>query len=250
MLWEQTLDKLKELKLFGMIQGLKRQEESKEYKKMDFEERVSLLVDQEYLDRENRRVRSRIRQAKMRQQACIEDIDFRARRNLNKTQFMSLSKCNWIKDHHNLIITGPTGVGKSYLSCALGHKTCLEGYKTLYVRLPRFLSELGVSRGDGSYLKLMRSLTKVDLLILDDWGLSKLTDDQRKDFLEVMEDRYELRSTIITSQLPVSNWHEVIGESTVADAILDRLIHNSYRIELTGESMRKNKIKEVKEKVE
>jgi len=141
-------------------------------------------------------------------------------------------------------------VGKSYLSCALGHKACLEGQKVLYVRLPRFLAELGISRGDGRYLKLMKSLLKVDLLILDDWGLSKLNEDQRKDFLEVMEDRYELRSTIITSQIPVAKWHDIIGDSTIADAILDRLIHNSYRIELDGESMRKNKAKEDKKKAE
>ena len=141
-------------------------------------------------------------------------------------------------------------MGKSYLSCALGHKACLEGQKVLYVRLPRFLAELGISRGDGRYLKLMKSLLKVDLLILDDWGLSKLNEDQRKDFLEVMEDRYELRSTIITSQIPVAKWHDIIGDSTIADAILDRLIHNSYRIELDGESMRKNKAKEDKKKAE
>lgn len=250
MLWQQTLEKMRELKLLGMLQGLKSQSESKSFNKLDFEERLGLLVDQEYLDRENRRIKSRIRQAKMRQPACVEDVDFRARRNLNKSQFMNLVNCKWIKEHHNLIVTGPTGVGKSYLGCALGHKACLNGHKVLYMRLPRFLAEVGLSRGDGSYLRLMKSLTKVDLLILDDWGLSKLTDDQRKDFLEVMEDRYELRSTIITSQLPVSKWHEIIGESTIADAILDRLVHNSYRIELAGESMRKNKVKEENKKDE
>ena len=168
MLWEQTLDKLKALKLLGMFNGAKSQQEDKSYRAMDFEERLGFLVDQEYLDRENRRIKTRIRQAKMKQQASVEDVDFRARRKLNKSQFMEMCQCKWIKEHRNLIMTGPTGVGKSYLSCALGHGACLQNYKVLYVRLPRFLSELAISRGDGSYLKLMKSLMKVDLLILDD----------------------------------------------------------------------------------
>jgi DNA replication protein DnaC len=248
MLWEQTLEKIRALKLSGMLEGIKEQEEIRGYSKMDFEERLGFLIDREYSGKEERRLRSRIKQAKMKQQACVEDIDFKSRRNLNKSEFLKLSQCKWIKERRNLIITGPTGVGKSYLSCALGHKACLNNLKVQYVRLPRFLVELGVSRGDGSYLKLIKSLMKVELLILDDWGLSKFTEEQRKDFLEIMEDRYEARSTIITSQLPVSSWHQVIGESTVADAILDRLVHNSYRVELEGESMRKNKVKEAKEK--
>ncbi|MDC1174553.1 ATP-binding protein, partial [Bacteriovoracaceae bacterium] len=142
---------------------------------------------------------------------------------------------------HNILLTGLTGVGKSYIACALGHKACLEGYRSLYVRVSRLLSDLAIARGDGRYEKIMKTLSKVDLLVLDDWGLNKLNEQERRDFLEIMEDRYDLRSTIITSQIPVGKWHGLIGDSTIADAILDRLIHNSYRIELKGESMRKNK---------
>lgn len=222
------------MKMSAMLDGAKNQKEQRSYDQMSFEERFGELVD-----RENRRLKSRVRQAKMRQQAYVADVDFRARRNLKKSDFLSLAKCSWIKEKRNLLITGPTGVGKSYLSCALGHQACLDGYKTLYIRLPRFLTELTIARGDGSYIKLLKSLLKVDLLVIDDWGLSNFTDDQRRDFLEVMEDRYEMKSTLITSQLPVKSWYDVIGESTVADAILDRLVHNSYRIELKGESLRK-----------
>lgn len=241
MLLSPTLDKLRELKFRGMLKGLEEQLNTNAVKTMSFEERFGLLVDEELLDRENRRLKSRLRQASLKQRACIEDIDFKHQRNLDKSTIMNLKKCKWIKEHHNILITGLTGVGKSYIACALGHKACLEGYRSQYVRVSRMLADLSVARGDGRYEKIMKTISKVDLLILDDWGLNKLNEQERRDFLEIMEDRYDLRSTIITSQIPVKKWHEVIGDSTIADAIMDRLVHNSYRIELKGESMRKNK---------
>jgi len=244
MLWQQTLEKMREMKLRGMLKGAEEQESSTGYKKMSFEDRLGHLVDHEHLERENRRLSARLRQAKFRQQATMEDVDFKYRRNLVRSQFMEFGKCRWIKEHKNIILTGPSGVGKSYLACAIGNKACLEGYKVQYIRVPRFLTELMIGKGDGSYLKMMKALSRVDVLILDDWGIAKLTDEQRKEFLEVMEDRYELKSTIITSQIPVKNWHDVIGDSTIADAILDRIVHNAYRIELNGESMRKKDTKE------
>lgn len=240
MLWQQTLEKMRELRLGGMVKGVEEQINGSGHDGLSFEERLGHLVDHEYLDRENKKLSTRLRQAKLRQQACIEDVDYKHKRNLNRAQFLELGKCRWIKDKKNIIFTGPAGVGKSYLACALGNKACLEGYKVQYIRVPRFLTELTIAKGDGSYLKMMRAIGKVDVLILDDWGISKLTDEQRKEFLEVMEDRYELKSTIITSQIPVKNWHDIIGDSTIADAILDRIVHNSYRIELDGDSLRKN----------
>lgn len=236
---EPTLDKLRELKFWGMLKELEMQINSKNAAKLSFEERLGLLVDQELMEREDRRLKSRLRQAKFKQRACIEDINFKHPRNLDRQLLINLSKCKWIKEHRNVIITGLTGVGKSYIACALGHRSCLEGYKSMYVRVTRLLSDLAIARGDGRYEKIMKLLSKVDLLILDDWGLKKLNDQERRDFLEIMEDRYDLRSTIITSQIPVNNWHALIGDSTIADAILDRVVHNSYRIELKGESLRK-----------
>lgn len=241
MLLSPTLEKLRELKFRGMIKGLEEQLKSNSAKKLSFEERLGLLVDEELLDRENRRLTSRLRQAALKQKACFEDIDFKHPRNLDKSTMMNFKKCKWIKENHNILITGLTGVGKSYIACALGHKACLEGYRVLYVRVSRLLQDLSVARGDGRYEKIMKIISKSDLLILDDWGLNKLNEQERRDFLEIMEDRYDLRSTIITSQIPVKKWHELIGDSTIADAILDRLVHNSYRLELKGESMRKNK---------
>jgi len=249
MLLSPTLDKLKELKLLGMSKELEKQLSSKSYNSLSFEERLGFLVEQESLERENKKLNLRLRQAKLKQDASIEDINFRHPRNLDKSMMLELSNCKWIKEHHNILITGLTGVGKSYISCALGHRACLDGFKTMYVRLSRLLSDLFIARGDGRYEKLMKNLAKIDLLIVDDWGLNKLNEQERRDFLEIMEDRYALRSTIITSQVPVKKWHELIGDSTIADAILDRLVHNSYRIELKGESLRmKKKLKKNEKK--
>ena len=192
-------------------------------------------------EREDRRLKTRLRQAKLKQNACVEEIDYRHPRGLDKSLMRDLIQCQWIKRHLNLLITGPTGVGKTWIGCALAQKACREGYSALYLRLPRFLQELSIAKGDGTYAKLLVRLAKVDVLILDDWGLSRLIAEQRRDLLEIMEDRHDNRSTIVTSQLPLEKWHSSIGDPTMADAILDRLVHNAYKINLKGESMRKRK---------
>ena len=244
MLWEQTLVKLQELKFTGMLQALQEQDGHRGYEEMSFQDRLGYLVEQEHLQRSNRRIQCRLKQAKLKQRACFEDIDFRGSRGLNKSLVLELGTCRWIKEHRNLVITGATGTGKSYLACAFGHRACLEGHKVRYERLGRLLMDLGIGRGDGSYLKRLTALSRIDLLILDDWGLSRLTEQQRQDLLELLEDRYSVSSTIVTAQLPVEKWHEVVGDSTIADAILDRLIHNAHSIFLQGDSMRKRVAKE------
>ena len=171
----------------------------------------------------------------------MEDIDYRTSRGLNKSLIKKLSQCRWVKEHLNILLTGPCGIGKSFIACALGHKACLEGYRTLYTRASRLFEDLALAKGDGRYHKLIRAIAKTDVLIIDDWGLSVLTDQERQLFLEILEDRHNLRSTIITSQFPVTHWHQTIGNATLADAILDRLVHNAYHITLKGESMRKLK---------
>jgi DNA replication protein DnaC len=173
----------------------------------------------------------------------VEDVDFRHRRGLDQALFLQLAQCAWIKEHHNVLIIGPTGVGKTYLACALAHKACREGYAALYFRLPRLLQELALARGDGRYVSLLKTIARADLLVLDDWGLKGFSAEQQHDLLEILEDRHGLRSTLITSQLPTDHWHELITNATVADAICDRLVHNGYRITLKGESMRKMKNK-------
>lgn len=243
MLKHPTLDKLHALKLNGMAAALTDLSLTPESEQMSFEERLGLLVDREMTERENRRMSSRLRRAKLRHTASLEDIDYRSPRGLDQGLIQSLGSCQWIKEHLNLLITGPTGVGKTWLACALAHKACREGYTAQYVRLNRLFHELSVAKGDGQYSRLLASLSKVDVLLLDDWGLVKMTAENRRDLLEVMEDRQGRRSTIATSQLPVEEWHGVIGDATLADAILDRLVHNAYKINLRGESMRKKRKK-------
>jgi len=235
------MEKLNTLKLTGMVKALSEQQQMAEVDSLGFEERLGLLVDREATERENRKLATRLKKAKLRQSASIEDIDFRRIRGLDKALILSLAACAWITKGVNVLICGPTGVGKSYLACALAHKACLEGYTALYLRLPRLFEELRLAKADGRYGKLMLSYAKTDLLILDDWGLTPMTDPQRRDLLELMEDRYGLKSTIITSQLPVTAWHEAIGDPTLADAILDRIVHNAHKIEMKGESMRKSR---------
>jgi DNA replication protein DnaC len=243
MLNHPTLDKLHELRFAGMAKALTEQMALPDIDELSFEERLGLLVDREMTEREDRRLTTRLRQAKLKQNACIEDIDFKQSRGLDKSLILDLAQCQWIKKHLNLLITGPTGVGKTWIACALAQKACREGFTSLYLRLPRLLQELPIAKGDGTYTRLMNRLAKVDVLIVDDWGLSKLIAEQRRDLLEILEDRHDIRSTIVTSQLPLDQWHHIIGDPTLADAILDRLVHNAYKINLKGESMRKNKSK-------
>ncbi len=243
MLNNPTIDKLNTLKLIGMANALKDQEQVDEIASLSFHERLGLMIDREMLERENRRLAIRLKRAKLRERACFEDVDYRHARGLDKSMMMALSSCKWIRDHHSVLIEGATGVGKTYIACALAHKACLEGYTTIYARLPRLLGEITVARADGRYGKVMKAFAKTDLIVLDDLGLMPLTAENRRDLLEIVEDRNGLRSTIVTSQLPVSKWYDAIGDPTLADAILDRLVHNAYKIILKGESMRKTRSK-------
>jgi DNA replication protein DnaC len=226
-----------------MVGAIRQQLEQPSVQELSFEERLAMIVDREWLFRENRRLTRRLKAARLKQQAAVEDIDFRHSRGLDKSVMLTLSTCQWIRNHQNVIITGPTGIGKSYLAEALAQKACREGFTALYYRSPQLFRDLAIARGDGNYSKLLIKLAKTDLLVVDDWGLSSLTDAERRDFLEVMEDRHGIRSTVITSQYPVAKWHELIGEPTLADAILDRIVHNAHKIVLKGESMRKTRSK-------
>ena len=243
MLTHPLLDKLQALRFTGMLTALQEQLNTADITQLSFEERLGLLVDREITERENRRLKTRLQNARLRINACVEDVDFRHRRALDKALFMQLTDCQWIRQADNVIMVGPTGVGKTYLACALAQKACRQGFSALYRRLPRLLQELAIAKGDGRYEKLLKSFARTDLLVIDDWGLSKLIKDQRHDLLEIFEDRHGLRSTLIAAQLPVEHWHEIIGEPTLADAILDRLLHQAYKFELKGESMRKSKSK-------
>jgi len=239
MLHHPTLEKLQRLRLSGMSKALAEQTAQQEVAALGFEERLGLLADRELTERENRRLTTRLRQARLKHNACVEDIDYRAPRGLDKALIAQLAACRWIREGLNLILVGPTGVGKTWIACALAQKAAREGYKVQYLRLPRLLEELHLAHGDGRFPKLMASLAKTDLIVLDDWGLAQLDAGQRRDLLELLDDRHGQRSTIVTSQLPVEHWHEVIGDHTLADAILDRIVHSAYRITLKGESMRK-----------
>src|SRR5262249_49043932 len=227
MLVHPTIQKLQQLKLHSMAKILKDQQEQTGLENLSFEERLGLLVDVEATSRESRRLQTRLRKAKLKHEASAEDIDYQAVRGLDKALLATLLQCQWIKSHHNILIVGPCGTGKTFLACALGHKACLSGYHTQYERLPRLLADLQISKGDGRYKKRLEELTKVDALILDDFGLTPFTDEQRRDLLEILDDRHEKKSTIVTSQLPVKHWHETIGNGTLADAILDRLVHGA-----------------------
>jgi DNA replication protein DnaC len=237
---EAVAEKLIVMKLHGMAEGLREQLNTPAYRDLGFEERFGLLVDKEKLYRENKQLTALSRKAHFRHPAaCFEDIDFRTRRGITKDALLRFCQNEWIRNHHNLILIGPTGVGKSYLACALGNSAIRQGISTLYVRMPRLAQELKIARADGGYVKLLQRLQRVRLLIIDDFGLNPFTDEERRDFLEIMEDRHQVRSTIIASQLPIDLWHDMIGDPTLADAICDRVVHNAHKIILTGESMRK-----------
>lgn len=240
MLTHPTLDQLRALKLDGMADAFVELQDQDRAKDLSHAEWLALLIDREAANRSTGRFRSRLKAARLRHsQASIEDVDYRAARRLDKALFQQLAAGRWLADHRNLLVTGPCGVGKSWLSCALAQKACRDGYSVHYARVPRLFADLELAHGDGSFAKLFRTLTKTDLLILDDWGPDRLTAPQRRDLMEIVEDRYGRGSTLITSQLTVDKWHDVIDEPTFADAILDRLVHNAYRLALDGPSMRK-----------
>lgn len=239
MLNNPTIEKLRALRLTGMADAFQEQL-TQPLPDLDFESRLAFLIEREWFLRENRRLKKRVSQAKFKQTACIEDIDFKHPRGLNKSNILELARGQWVKQHLNLLITGPTGCGKTYLACALAHKACLTGFTSRYYRLPRLWEALKVARADGTYNHLLSQIAKVDVLILDDWGVSAPDSDQRRDLLEILDDRYQQRSTIVTSQLPTTHWYEHLNDATLADAILDRLLHNAIRLELKGDSIRKN----------
>jgi len=241
MLLHPTLDQLRELRLTGMLEALQEQLNTPEVQELSFEQRLGLLIDREASVRHNRRLQARLKQAQFPQPACWEDLDLASSRGLDKALLLQLASGEWIAQHLNCLITGPTGAGKSYLAIALAHKACRQGYSARYLRLPRLMQSLTIAKGDGSYPKLLQQLARFDLLVLDDWALNPLDATAQRDLLEILEDRFQQRSTLVTSQLPLAHWHDYLGQATLADAILDRLVHHAYKIELQGESMRKKK---------
>lgn len=242
MLQEPTIDKLNELRLTIMAEAWQQQQRDPKVGALSFDERFALLVDAEHQARDNRRLTRLLKDAQLRiPQACIEDVETSAARGIEKSMLRQLGSCSWVTEHLNVLICGPTGVGKSYLGCALGQSACRQGLRVLYRRAPRLLDELSLARAEGSYARLLARLAKAEVLVLDDWGLGTLKDAQRHDLLEVIEDRYARASTVITSQLPTSKWHDWIGDPTLADAILDRLLNNAYKVDLKGNSRRKAK---------
>lgn len=242
MVIQETFDKLQDMKMHEFARAFQEQLDGDGYDELGFDERVSFLVDREWIEREARRLTRRLQQAKLRDtSACVEDIDFRHPRGLDRATVRRLAEGSWITKHRNIVITGPTGTGKTYVGCAFGQNACRGGHTVLYRRVPRLIDELAVSRADGSYGKLLARFGRTAVLILDDWGLTPLGDAGRRDLLEVIEERHGQRSTVVLSQLPVNLWHKYIGEPMVADAILDRLLHNAHKLELKGGSMRKDR---------
>ena len=239
MLTHPTINQLHQLGLAGMARAFIELEANPTSAELSHAEWLGLLLDREVTERYDRRLRARLRFARLRHQAAVEDVDYRAARGLDRPIFQALVAGRWIDEAQNLIIEGPAGIGKSWLACALGHKACRDNHSVIYRRLPRLFDALALARGDGQHARLLKMLARVELLILDDWGLAPMLADQRRDMLEIMEDRHGRGSTIVTSQLPVEHWHEIIADPTIADAILDRLVHNAHRLTLKGESLRK-----------
>jgi len=240
MLMEQTLQTLKNLRLPGMAAALEEQQTHAASASLSFDERFSMLVDREQSWRDNRRIARLLQEAKLKSaQACLEDVRYGAGRKLDKAQISQLASCQWIRTHQNLVITGATGCGKTWLACALGNAACRQGLSVAYARAPRLFEELRIAHGDGSFGKRLSALAKTDMLILDDWALAPLNQAERNDLLEVLDDRVATRSTVITSQLPVEHWHAYLNDPTLADAILDRVLHSAHKLTLAGESLRK-----------
>lgn len=242
MLSQPLMEKLLAMRLQGMVDALKGQEQDRAVQELSFLERLSLLVDQQWTWRENQALARRLKVAKLRGPACVEDIDYRASRGLEKSVIRGLAKDSaWVRNHENIFVIGPTGVGKSFLAAALAQKACRDGYSALYLRAAALFRELALARADGSLRQVLARLARIDVLVIDDWAMAPLSEVERREIWEICEDRYQTRSTILTSQLPVSRWHEQIVDPTIADGVLDRLVHNAHRIEMRGESMRKKR---------
>lgn len=241
MLLEPTINKMQAMKLNGMVEALEEQRRTAEKASWSFEDRLAMLVERQWLWKENRAMTTRLKFAKLRQSACVEDIDYRHHRGLQRSVIDQLAASDWVQYGQNCIITGPTGLGKSYLACALAQKACRDGYRTMYFYAPKLFRALQAGQADGSLPALLKKIARTRLLVIDDWGLEKASPTQYRDFLEILDDRHGLASTLITSQFPPDRWHELIGDATVADAILDRLIHGAHRIDLKGESIRKQR---------
>ena len=240
MLTAPTIEKLRALRLDAMATAWATQQQDATLSPLSFDERFGLLVEAEWLARENKRLARALQEAKLKlSQACLEAIDYPARRELDKAVVRQLATCRWVEEHHNVILVGATGVGKSFIACALAHQACRKGYRAGYRRASRLFHELALARADGTYIRLLAKLARLDVLVVDDWGLVPVQDQERRDLLEILEDRYGTRSTIITSQLPPAQWHDYLGEATLADAICDRLLHNAHRLVLKGPSRRK-----------
>jgi DNA replication protein DnaC len=251
MLHQPTIEKLLAMHLDPMVETWRSFEQDDNAQQLSFEEKLSLMVDRLWTWRQNQALERRLRYAKLRDNACVEDIDYRASRGLDRMLMRSLANDSaWVQRHENMFIIGPTGVGKSFLACALAQKACRDGHLVLYTRAAALFRDLNLARADGSLRNLLARLARVDVLVLDDWAIAPLADAERRDFWEICDERYQTRSTILTSQLPVARWHEQIGDATIADGILDRLVHNAHRIELRGESMRKTKAKKPEAKPE
>jgi DNA replication protein DnaC len=241
MLTHQTLEKLSALRLEGMAQALEEQRRQPDIGQWEFEDRLALLVERQWLWRENRALAARLHQAQLKMAATLEDIDYRHPRGLKRAQIEQLRASQWVAQHHNCLITGPTGCGKTYLACALAHQACRDGYRVCYYYAPKLFRELQNAQADGSLLKLLKKLARAGLIVIDDFGVAAVAGKQYRDLLEILDDRHGTGSTLITSQFPVDQWHGVINDATVADAILDRLVHNAYRLDLKGESIRKTR---------